>query len=1025
MKNVNFLKISLILFLLLSGFFGHAQYTTIPDLNFEKALIDLNIDSGTIDGKVLTSNVIGLTELDVTRKNINDLTGIQDFAALTKLTCSFNALTSLDLSKNTALTSLNCDNNQLTSLNATKNTALNFLSCFANKLTSLDFTENIALNGLYCSDNLLSNLNVTKNVALIYLSCFNNKLTSLNITQNSTLASLVCSNNQLTSLDVIKNTALTYLACSFNQLSSLDVSQNNALTELYCTTNQLTNLDVTKNTLLKEFTCWNNQLTNLDVSKNTSLNLFFCSNNQLTSLDVSKNTSLTSFICSNNQLTNLNLKNGKNTSLTDIDFKSNPNLTCIQVDNTSYSNANWSTFKDAAALYSNNCNATSIAPPKIKATDDQLYCPLTSIKIAPSITITHDPAEPGTEAAYIQISSGYSSGLDKIEILNPAAHPSIVQGWYPNEGKLVLSSPTGGDVLYSDLEAAIKDIVFSNSSASASGTRTFSITIGQANYLPSTKHFYLYVPSIGISWTAAKAAAEASTYYGLKGYLATLLSADEAKLSGEQASGTGWIGGSDAETEGVWKWVTGPEAGTVMSYTFWNTGEPNQQGDEDYAHITQPGIGIRGSWNDLSNTGDSSGDYQPKGYVVEYGGMPGEAPLEIAASTKITIPTVTPSPNPDPACDSGSFTFNATATAGATISWYATATGGTALATGNSFTTPVITTTTTYYVDANCASNRKPVTATVNTTPDKPIVAQSIYYNCGPGSVTITASTNIGFINWYTASTGGTSLFTGNSFKTPTISTNTTYYAEASNNGCINNTRIPIDIQIYTPPVVTDQELILCQSQTITLDAGVPGMTYKWNTANHETTQTIDVSKGGTYTVDVTSPAPESCTSQKTIIVDEREVPEISRIEVDGTRVVIYLTKEQDYFEYSVDGSYFQNSNVFYDVPGGLQTAYVREKSGCPAANPKTFVVIVFPAFFTPNNDTFNDVWEVTGMEYYPEAQVTIFDRYGKLIAQLTASKMTWDGTLDKNPLPASDYWYALKIDNTKPILRGHFSLKR
>ena len=126
----------------------------------------------------------------------------------------------------------------------------------------------------------------------------------------------------------------------------------------------------------------------------------------------------------------------------------------------------------------------------------------------------------------------------------------------------------------------------------------------------------------------------------------------------------------------------------------------------------------------------------------------------------------------------------------------------------------------------------------------------------------------------------------------------------------------------------------------------------------------------------------------------------------------------------SVDGINFQNSNTFFDVPGGLQTAYVREKNGC-GQTAQNFVVLVFPAFFTPNNDSYNDLWEVTGMENYPQAEVTIFDRYGKLIAQLTSSKMSWDGTLNKIPLPASDYWYALKIDDTKPILRGHFSLKR
>jgi len=113
--------------------------------------------------------------------------------------------------------------------------------------------------------------------------------------------------------------------------------------------------------------------------------------------------------------------------------------------NRSYANEKIKTLNKNAVVINNDTLKSSkkntaktnfaVTPPIIKASGDQFYCPQTTINIVTSIEIKHDPLELGTKAGYIQISSGYSSGLDKLELTNIGAHSTILTSCDPVAGK--------------------------------------------------------------------------------------------------------------------------------------------------------------------------------------------------------------------------------------------------------------------------------------------------------------------------------------------------------------------------------------------------------------------------------------------------------------------------------------------------------------------------------------------------------------------------------------------------------------
>ena len=208
----------------------------ITDDAFLSALIEAGVDKD-LDGQICTCEAEFVNYLDVSGKEISDMTGIEDFIYLDTLICRDNSLSSLDLRGNPELKFLDCTYNFLTNLNVSENSKLLILDCRINELSSLDVSNNPSLEYLWCGYNYLNVIDVSQNTSLQGLECsfMFEQISNLDLSNITSLSWLYCENNLLTSLDVSNQSDLMDLEFGGNQLSTLDLSNNPALSRLKLT----------------------------------------------------------------------------------------------------------------------------------------------------------------------------------------------------------------------------------------------------------------------------------------------------------------------------------------------------------------------------------------------------------------------------------------------------------------------------------------------------------------------------------------------------------------------------------------------------------------------------------------------------------------------------------------------------------------------------------------------------------------------------------------------------------------------
>ncbi|MGM0634797.1 MAG: T9SS type B sorting domain-containing protein, partial [Bacteroidota bacterium] len=271
-------------------------------------------------------------------------------------------------------------------------------------------------------------------------------------------------------------------------------------------------------------------------------------------------------------------------------------------------------------------------------------------------------------------------------------------------------------------------------------------------------------------------------------------------------------------------------------------------------------------------------------------------------------------------------------------------------------------------------------------------------------------------------------------------------------NGCASATTVSFELRVNPLPLVNiSDEAIICigengeitQAPTLDTELSEEDYEFEW-TYNGEvigfTGSAYTAEEPGVYEVtvtDVSTSSVTSCEATSTAEVIESSGPafEVNVLSTafDGNHSIEITNVEGDGdYEFSLDGGPWQvlegESLTFTDVPPGDRVIIGRDRNGCgEVAIPVS--LIDYPQFFTPNEDGYNDTWNIIGLADQPNAKIYIFDRYGKLLKQLSPSGQGWDGTYNGKPMPSNDYWF--RVEYTEPSsgaqasYKANFTLKR
>jgi len=284
------------------------------------------------------------------------------------------------------------------------------------------------------------------------------------------------------------------------------------------------------------------------------------------------------------------------------------------------------------------------------------------------------------------------------------------------------------------------------------------------------------------------------------------------------------------------------------------------------------------------------------------------------------------------------------------------------------------------------------------------------------------------------------------------VSNPQTIYVRVSNNlnpdTCFEVEAIPLSVN-PVPVFDLEDQYVLCLSSNDesvvpippVIDTGLSPADYdfEWSLdgtlLTTETEPSLIPTQSGTYTVEVFDTTTSQITRCSTVAFTEVIESNIPALTVNvtsqafaGNHTIEAIATGTSTYEFSLDNGPWQTEGVFEDVSPGIKTIYARDVNGCGIVSDRV-LVMDYPLYFTPNGDGNHDTWNIIGIDTQPSAEIYIFDRYGKLLKQLSPTSPGWDGTFNGERMPADDYWFLLEyiepLTGETKQQRAHFTLKR